>query len=167
MTQVVLGLGSNVSRRTHLRCALAGLKALGPLDISPIVESDPVGYSSASRFYNLVVGFHTNIAVEQVIQLCKRLEREAGRSPDEPRFSPKTLDVDILLWNDDAPPEALSRRLPHPDILQHAHVLCPLALLYPDHRHPTQGQTYQTLWEARRAAFPKVIILPNTLLLGE
>lgn len=152
MTFAVLGLGSNVAREAHIAYALKGLAALGTLNASPVVESDPVGYDSSSRFHNLVVGLHTDYRFEAVKQLCKRLECDTGRLLDEPRFSPKTLDIDILLWQD-------GQHAPHPDILCYAHVLCPMALLYPDMKHPGTDQTYRALWEARRHHLPAIAVL--------
>lgn len=164
MTFVVLGIGSNIERELNIRGALEGLKALGHLDASPIVESAPVGYDSTSHFYNLVVGVETDQPLDTVRTLCKQLERQSGRHPDEPRFSPKTLDVDLLLWGDTVTSPPAHPTLPHPDILRYAHVLCPLALLYPSHTHPVTGTTYQALWKERQATLPPLTVLMPPIL---
>ena len=165
MTLAVLGIGSNIQREHNVRFALNALQAaLGPLELSPIVESDPVGYDSSSRFYNMVVGVDTEWPIEDVRQLCKRLERQSGRRADEPRFSPKTLDIDLLLWGDTITPEGQRPALPHPDIERFAHVLCPLALLYPSARHPVIGTLYSQLWEQQQAhRLPLTVLSPPTL----
>lgn len=159
MTLAVLGLGSNIDRERNIRFALDSLSAaLGNLARSPIVESDPVGYDSTSRFYNVVVGVETDLPMMDVRALCKRLELQSGRHPDEPRFSPKTLDIDLLLWGDTVTSDGQHPVLPHPDIVRFAHVLYPLALLYPAARHPGTGTSYESLWEQHRADFPALTI---------
>lgn len=165
MTLVVLGIGSNVDREHNVHFALNALRtALGPLALSPIVESDPVGYDSSSRFYNMVVGVDTEWAIEDVRQLCKRLEHQSGRRTDEPRFSPKTLDIDLLLWGETVTPEGQRPALPHPDIARFAHVLCPLALLYPSAQHPVSGTSYGELWQQQRAQLPPLTVLSPPIL---
>lgn len=160
MTHVVLGIGSNIDRERNIRLALEGLKSLGTLEVSPIVESDPVGYESSSRFFNLVVGVETTYSQEALRLLCKALERQSGRHPEEPRFSPKTLDIDLLLWGDCITDIDDHPRLPHPDILRYAHVLCPLALLYPTAKHPVTGLSYQALWEEKQTSWSSLQQLP-------
>ncbi|BBG30818.1 2-amino-4-hydroxy-6-hydroxymethyldihydropteridine diphosphokinase [Zymobacter palmae] len=165
MTLAVLGIGSNIGREHNIRTALDALStALGPLALSPIVESDPVGYDSTSRFYNIVVGVETDQKFQEVKALCKRLERQSGRRTDEPRFSPKTLDIDVLLWGDEVTSGDQHPILPHPDIERFAHVLCPLALLYPDATHPVERVSYKALWEQRKADLPVLTVLPPSVL---
>lgn len=159
MTHVVLGIGSNIERETNIHIALKGLGALGPLEISPVVESAPVGYDSMSYFYNLVIGVETALSLDEVRMRCKELERQSGRRSDEPRFSPKTLDIDLLLWGDTVTTPTQRPTLPHPEILRYAHVLCPLALLYPSAIHPVTGTSYQALWAERCTTFPPLVVL--------
>lgn len=160
MTHVVLAIGSNIDRERNIDLALRGLKPLGTLEVSPIVESDPVGYDSTSRFYNLVIGVETTYSQSALHALCKALERQSGRCPNEPRFSPKTLDIDLLLWGDLITDADSHPCFPHPDILRYAHVLCPLSLLYPTAKHPIIGASYQVLWENKKAALPTLQQLP-------
>lgn len=165
MIHAVLGIGSNVDRESNIRFALDSLSAaFGPLELSPIVETDPVGYDSTSRFYNMVVGVATDREFMDVRALCKQLERQSGRHCDEPRFSPKTLDIDVLLWGDTVSEIGQSPVLPHPDILRFSHVLCPLSLLYPTAIHPVVGASYVDLWKQHQHDFSPLAILPPPVL---
>lgn len=164
MTHVVLGIGSNIERERNVHFALEALSVLGRLEVSPIVESDPVGYDSTSRFYNMVVGVDTFWTLADVRALCKRLERQSGRRVDEPRFSPKTLDIDLLLWGDAISETGQHPVLPHPDILRFGHVLRPLSLLYPARIHPVARTCYKELWEQHQRDFsPLTVLAPPNL----
>lgn len=97
MRLVTLSLGSNIEREHHITVCLDALAdTFGQLAVSRVFESTPVGFEDGRNFFNLVVALHCDWSVGELQAWCKRLESANGRSKDSPKFSPRTLDVDIL-----------------------------------------------------------------------
>lgn len=145
MPKVFLGLGSNIDRDRYLTAALDTLTdAFGELAVSPIYESAAIGFSG-DHFLNLVVSFETSVALEDLAERLRTIEHAHGRPPGGPKFSPRTLDIDILLYGDcHGVFGALT--LPRDEIGRYAFALRPLADLAPDARHPVNGRSYRQLW---------------------
>lgn len=144
---VYISIGSNIDRERYVRAALDALVGwFGELDISPVYESEAVGFDG-SPFLNLVVGVRTNLSVGELSRHFKQLEAENGRHPEAPKFSARTLDLDILTYG-----EAVGRmdgvELPRSEILKNAFVLRPLADLAPTVKHPVCRKGYLELWQA-------------------
>jgi 2-amino-4-hydroxy-6-hydroxymethyldihydropteridine diphosphokinase len=149
MARVYLSLGSNLEPARYLRAALAELRErFGVLAVSPAYRSKSVGFDGAD-FVNLAVGLDTDLPPEALNDWLHALEDHHGRRRDVPRFSDRTLDVDIVLYDD-----LVLRGEGHLDIprkeLRHAFVLKPIADIAPGLRHPVSGETMAELW----AAFP-------------
>jgi 2-amino-4-hydroxy-6-hydroxymethyldihydropteridine diphosphokinase len=130
-----LGLGSNVGEpAAHLRGAVELLKAEAiEVDaVSSTYVTEPVGRVLAQPdFLNAAVRIRTELEPEHLLDACKRVEAERGRSFDAPRHSPRPLDVDLLLLGD----LELSRdllKLPHPEVTTRRFVLVPLLELDPE-----------------------------------
>jgi len=146
MAQVFLSLGSNQSRQLHIEQCLDALsEAYGELSISRVFESEAVGFDGDS-FYNLVVGLNTDIAVGELSKQLKAIEDNNGRVRQGPKFSGRTLDIDILTY-DDCSGEVDGVSLPRDEIEYHAFVLLPLAELAPNAMHPTLNACYKDLWQ--------------------
>ena len=130
MTRAFLGLGSNLGDRwAHLRRAVAALPDV--VAVSPVYETDPVGGPEGQGPYlNVVVQLETDLAPRALLELGRRLEREAGRVRAE-RWGPRTLDVDVLLVGREQVDEP-DLQVPHPRMWERAFVLVPLADLAPD-----------------------------------
>ncbi|KQZ68131.1 2-amino-4-hydroxy-6-hydroxymethyldihydropteridine pyrophosphokinase [Rhodanobacter sp. Root561] len=149
MARVYLSLGSNLEPHRHLRAALAELRErFGELVVSPAYRSASVGFDGAA-FVNLAVGLDTELEPEALNDWLHALEDRHGRRRDVPRYSDRTLDVDIVFYDDlvlDGPGHL---QIPRNE-LQHAFVLRPIADIAPGFRHPLGGRSMAELW----AAFP-------------
>ncbi len=147
MVQIYLSLGSNVERHKHMSAGLDALAALcGELQISSVYESKSVGFEG-SNFFNLVVGAQTSLSIGELSDTLKKIEDANGRKRAGPKFSPRTLDIDILTYGDFVGEES-GVSLPRAEITQNAFVLLPLAEIAPAQRHPHWQQTYADLWLA-------------------
>jgi len=147
--RVYVSIGTNIDREHHVAAALDALAdTFGELLISPVYESEAVGFDGAP-FYNLVVGLDTDWTVGRLSRYFKALEARHGRSRDVPRFSARTLDLDILTYGTlGGVIEGV--QLPRAEILRNAFVLRPLADLAPEERHPVCGRRYRELWQEYR-----------------
>lgn len=145
MTAIYLSVGSNVERHKNITAALDALAELfGELRISSVYESESVGFDG-SNFFNLVVGADTTLAIAELSEALKRIEDDNGRKRTGPKFSPRTLDIDILTYGDFVGVEQ-GIELPRAEITQNAFVLLPLAEIAPQILHPQLQQTYSHLW---------------------
>lgn len=150
MARAWLSLGSNLEPARHLRAALDELAArFGALTVSPVYRTPAVGFDGPD-FLNLAVGLDTGLDPAALDAWLHALEDRHGRRRDVPRFSNRTLDVDIVLYDDLVLRGPGHLEIPRPE-LAHAFVLKPLADIAPELRHPVSGKTMAELW----AAFPR------------
>lgn len=146
MNKVYLGLGSNLQAHKHLHNALVALtRRFGALEISPVYESQAVGFVG-NNFLNLVVALETELEPQALLPILKEIEQNNGRDSHTPKFSDRTLDIDILSY-DQWTGEAQGLDLPRAEILKHAFVLKPFADLAPDYVHPLTGRTLVEHWQ--------------------
>lgn len=149
MARVYLSLGSNLEPQRYLLAALAELREhFGAIDVSPAYRSKAVGFDGAD-FVNLAVGLDTQLSPEALNDWLHALEDRHGRRRDVPRYSDRTLDVDIVMYDalvSDGPGHLQIPR----DELKHAFVLRPMADIAPQLKHPLSGRSMAELW----AAFP-------------
>lgn len=132
MTRVFLGLGSNLGdQRSYLRDAVESLRRLGPVRVSSVFETEPIGGPSGQGAYlNIVVELDTDLTPRSLLGVCHRLETAADRERHE-RWGPRTLDVDIL-WMDEVTVDEPDLQIPHPRMWSRRFVMAPLAELAPD-----------------------------------
>ncbi|MCI0586281.1 MAG: 2-amino-4-hydroxy-6-hydroxymethyldihydropteridine diphosphokinase [Planctomycetes bacterium] len=146
-----LGLGSNEGdREAHLRAGLALLEASGRvrvLRVSPFLVTDPLGGPPQGPFLNGAAWVETDLDPRGLLDLCKSVERAEGRAPG-PRWGPRPLDLDILLFGDLQVREA-DLEIPHPRLLERPFALEPLAAIAPDALHPLLGRTIGEIWRER------------------
>ena len=141
-----LGLGSNIDAEKNIRAAVDALKKhFDELVISPVYESEAVGFEG-DNFLNLVVGIMTSMNIDELNATLKFIEDSNGRFRAGEKFSPRTLDIDILTYGDEDLTEH-GINIPRHEILTYAFVLKPLSEVAPDERHPHVGISYQKLWE--------------------
>jgi 2-amino-4-hydroxy-6-hydroxymethyldihydropteridine diphosphokinase len=160
MPDVYVAIGSNVDAERNLALAIGELGRRFPgIRFSPWYQNRAVGFEG-DDFINLVAGFTTELSVQEVIAGLQAIEALCGRPRDAPRWAPRSMDIDVLLYGDlicDEP----RLKLPRPDLVKRAYMLGPLADLAPDLVHPTQKVTIRELW-ARfdRAAHAMQIVTP-------
>jgi len=160
MTEVFLGLGSNIQREANLPSGLSALAAtFGELRCSPVYESAAVGFAGPP-FFNMVVALYTDMTLSDVLGVVRSIEKAHGRLPTDTKFASRTLDIDILTFGD-LIGEAEGLRLPRDEILEYAFVLQPLADLVPEMRHPLLGTCYRLLLQ--QADFSNQWLRPVTL----
>lgn len=155
MTRVYLGIGSNTRREYHLARGLDALEQLlGPLQLSPVFESDAVGILGA-RFYNMTVTADCTLALADLNAALKAMEAACGRR-EQTAPGRITLDIDILLYGELTGCHD-GVQLPRPEIYRNAFVLWPLALLAPQLIIPGSGQSAASLWlgwQGRQRVWP-------------
>ena len=149
MSTAYLGLGSNIDAEAHILAGISALReAFGDVALSPVYRAPAVGFSG-NDFINLVARIETALEPLELKRFLHALEDRHGRRRDVPKFSDRTLDIDILLY-DDLYLLSPELDLPRDEILTAAHVLKPLADLAPDLRHPVRRQTMSELWRTYR-----------------
>lgn len=146
MARAYLSLGSNLEPERHLAAALAALEArFGALIVSPTYRTPAVGFEGPD-FLNLAVGLDTTLEPEPLDAWLHALEDAQGRRRDVPRFSSRTLDADLVLYDDRVLRGAGHLEVPRPELARYAFVLQPVADIAPDLMHPTLGKTLRALW---------------------
>ncbi|HET8710685.1 MAG TPA: 2-amino-4-hydroxy-6-hydroxymethyldihydropteridine diphosphokinase [Spongiibacteraceae bacterium] len=144
MTRVYIGVGSNIDRVRNVRVALDRLEQLfAPLMVSPVYESEAMGFEG-DAFFNLVVGFDTQLSLQEVRLQLQAIERESGSTGNLPKFSARSLDLDLLTFGDFCG-VACGVKLPRADITEYAYTLWPLSDIAPRELHPQLRISYGTL----------------------
>lgn len=138
MNTAYLSLGSNLGdRQAHLHAAVEGLTAADPVRVtacSPVYETEAHTISPDENqppFLNAVAEVEVACAPEELLRIAKRLEQAEGREPEEERWAPRPLDVDLLVVGDVAG-RTNALTLPHPRLAERRFVLRPWADLAPN-----------------------------------
>ena len=147
MNTVFLGLGSNVDAEDNIRSGIEILRSHDPqLLLSPIYRTPAMGFEG-DDFLNLAARMSTTLEPLQLKHLLHEIEDHHGRKRNVPKFSDRTLDIDILLFNDLylLSPEL---EIPRDEILTSPHVLKPLADIAATVLHPVLRRSIGDLWQA-------------------
>lgn len=143
---IYISVGSNVDKEKHTKAGLQGMyQAFGELTLSSVFESESVGFAG-NNFYNLVVKANTRLSIAEVCHVLKKIEHDNKRQRGEQKFSPRTLDLDLLLYDRQVTSQPIP--LPRPEVLYNAFVLQPLAEIAADEIHPEANTSYGNLWQA-------------------
>ena len=146
MPEVFVAAGSNVDAAVNLRKAIDALERLySPLRISPAYQNKAVGFEGED-FINLVVGFTTTRSLVDVRKQLQAVEALCGRAQDAPKWAPRSMDLDILLYDDVVSTEP-GYLLPRPDLVKRPYMLKPMADIAPERKHPTLQRTMRELWD--------------------
>jgi 2-amino-4-hydroxy-6-hydroxymethyldihydropteridine diphosphokinase len=134
-----LGLGSNEGDRlANLRAARDALarKGVEPVASSSVYETAPQGeVTDQPDFLNACLRIRTVLDPEELLDVCKQVERELGRTPGGLRYGPRPIDVDVLLLGD-LEHDSDRLTLPHAEVARRRFVLEPLLELDRDLRLP-------------------------------
>jgi 2-amino-4-hydroxy-6-hydroxymethyldihydropteridine diphosphokinase len=149
-TPVYVAAGSNVAPLENLRRALDVLdRHFAPITVSRAYANAAVGFAG-DEFINLVVGFRTALTVHQVVERLHEAEAACGRERLAPKWAPRSMDLDILLFGDTVCSEP-GLVLPRPDLLKRPYMLGPAAEIAPAVVHPIERRTLGELWRDMRA----------------
>ncbi len=147
MASIYISLGSNINRRQNTRAGVQALQqAFGEVTLSSVYESEAVGFDG-NAFYNMVIACDVAVPVFEANRILHDIEDANGRDRSSPKFSSRTLDLDLLLY-DDLIMDENGLTLPRGEILKNAFVLWPLSEIAPDLIHPEADKCYADLWAA-------------------
>lgn len=142
MARVCIGLGANLGdREATIHTALELLQAGGDVEIeavSSLTETDPVGYEDQPKFLNGAAVLHTELAPRELLERLQQVEKRLGRDRVGPRYGPRTIDLDLLLYGSEEIDEP-GLQIPHPRLAERRFVLEPLAELDPTLEVPGRG----------------------------
>jgi len=163
MAQIYISLGSNIEREYYVKQGLISLAQafelpFEQLTLSSLFESEAVGFNGAA-FYNMVISITCSQSVEEVTNILRDIEFAHGRDHSAKKFSPRSLDLDLLLYDDliiDQPAQ-----LPRDEITKNAFVLWPLSQVAPELSHPIVKQNYLELWQGYNKSSQKISIVKN------
>jgi|SRR3990172_6087488 len=151
MASAYVGLGSNLGERERmLRDALdllAQVPGIELIAVSSFSETDPVGYLDQPRFVNAAAALETTLAPRELLGELLAVERRLGRTREgQPRFGPRTIDLDLLLYEDEVVDEH-GLTVPHARLHERRFVLEPLAELDAELVVPGRGRVTDLLAE--------------------
>lgn len=145
MARAFFSLGSNIDPEKNLRLGVRELaRRFGELTLSPVYRSAAAGFVG-DDFLNLAAACDTEVGPMAIQREIEHIHELAGRRRGEKKFSSRSLDIDLLLYDDlliDRP----GLRLPRPDVLEYGFVLGPLADIAPEVVHPLSGRTLAEHW---------------------
>jgi 2-amino-4-hydroxy-6-hydroxymethyldihydropteridine diphosphokinase len=143
-----VGLGANLGdREKTLRRALDLLAAEPGIElraVSTFRETAPVGYVDQPRFLNAAAELETTLPPGELLDRMLAVEQALGRERTGPRFGPRTIDLDLLLYGDETI-DAPGLHVPHPRLHERRFALEPLAELDPNLELPGHGSIQAVL----------------------
>lgn len=147
MNEAILLLGGNEGdRRENLKSSIAQIEEkIGRIQKrSSVYESEPWGFEAKNRFLNQVVAVETALTPEALLREIHEIEFFLGRKRSETGYASRTVDIDILFYND-AVVDLPNLQIPHPRLHERAFTLAPLCEILPEKRHPILQKTVTTL----------------------
>jgi 2-amino-4-hydroxy-6-hydroxymethyldihydropteridine diphosphokinase len=148
VARAFIGLGANIgNRRSSLAAALAALAdepGLEVVAVSSFRETDPVGIVDQRRFLNAAAALETELSPRALLERLLAVERRLGRTRTGPRFGPRTIDLDLLLYDDEVLDEP-GLAVPHPRLHERRFALEPLHELDPALVVPGRGPVGELL----------------------
>ena len=152
MAVAYLGVGSNIGdRQAHIQKAVALLREhehIQVQSVSALIETEPEGGLPQGKFLNGAIKINTDLMPNDLLAALKNIERRCGRTKTE-QNAPRTLDLDILLYDDVVIVDGKTLSIPHPRMAERSFVLQPLAEIAPEVVHPRLQKTVRELLENR------------------
>jgi len=149
MTQVFVAIGSNVEPTMRVPQSARALKrSFADVRFSNCYTNPAFGFKGPD-FVNAVAGFVTTLTIEQLLQSLRQIEQQCGRAASDPKWEPRAMDLDLLLYGDEVG-SGPGYTLPRPDLLKRIYMLGPLAQLAPDFIYPPSGPSIGRLWQQFR-----------------
>jgi len=142
VTIAYVGLGANLGDREAAIRRAAEL--IGARRVSPLIETEPWGYADQPRFLNAVAEVETALGAHELLVRLLEVERQLGRERTGPRYGPRTIDLDLLLYGAETIDEP-GLTVPHPRLHERQFVLEPLAALAPGLEIPGNGTVSDAL----------------------
>jgi 2-amino-4-hydroxy-6-hydroxymethyldihydropteridine diphosphokinase len=146
--RVYICAGSNVGdRQAHIRGGFRALTADGRVRLtarSSDYMTEPIGFTDQDWFLNTVIAAETSLSPLDLLRRLKSIEKSSGRDYDTIRFGPRTLDLDILLY-DDLVMDSPELTIPHPRMHERRFVLKPLCDINANLVHPTHRRRVKDL----------------------
>jgi 2-amino-4-hydroxy-6-hydroxymethyldihydropteridine diphosphokinase len=143
-----VGVGANLGDREQtIARALELLSARNGVEVvavSTLRETEPVGFIDQPRFLNGAVAVETELRPRELLDALLGVERDLGRTRDGPRFGPRRIDLDLLVFGDREVAEP-GLTVPHPRLAERVFALEPLADLDPDLEIPGRGRVSDLL----------------------
>ncbi|MHB8846383.1 MAG: 2-amino-4-hydroxy-6-hydroxymethyldihydropteridine diphosphokinase [Nitrospirota bacterium] len=140
MARAFISIGSNIDPEINVREALLRIQASERVTaISTVYQTEPVGPPGQAPFYNCIVELETELTPRDLkFRLLRRIESELGRTRSSDKFAPRTIDLDLILY-DELVLTAGDLTLPDPDILVRPFLAIPLHELAPGLVLPGSG----------------------------
>lgn len=145
MTTVFISIGSNIEPDKHIRAGVSALASqFGKLRLSSVYQADAIGFIGAP-FLNLIAAFDTQLSATEVDAILDNIEQDNGRTSQQKKFNPRTLDLDLVLYGNYISNDP-QLEIPRKEIIHYAFVLEPLAEIAASLLHPIVKQPYAELW---------------------
>ena len=142
-----ISIGSNINPQVNIPSSLIALKKIfGRLTKSSLYESEAVGFKG-NVFHNLMVSFESELHITLIAEQLRKIELAHGRTRNSQKFSPRTLDLDLILYGDLIFQKG-KLKIPREDIEHYAFVLEPLAEIAATLQHPVLKKSYADMWQA-------------------
>lgn len=147
MASVVISLGSNVEKEQNIPSAIRALNRHPEIDVrkvSEVYHTTPVGPDGQPEFLNAAVLAETDLDPMDLRDALRMIEERMGRMRSDDKFEPRTIDLDIEFFGD----EAITldgRSIPRPDLGEYAHLVLPICDVDPDRKDPETGSLVRDL----------------------
>ena len=153
--KVFVGIGSNINKKENIQSCIKLLrKEFQNIHISPVYETKSMGFDG-NNFFNCVCSFNTTKDIYELKNSLSEIELIHGRNFNEEKFSSRTLDIDILYF-DNLVLNDEKIQIPRKEILEFDFVLVPLNDINPEFIHPVLEQSHESIMKANK--FDKLIL---------
>ncbi len=116
INEAIVGIGSNIKPKKNLSTAFSFLqKEFEVLKKTGPVRTSPIGIINQPDFFNAALFLRTNRTLDELIAFLKKTENDMGRDRSRPRFGPREIDLDVIVWNGEVVDKDFFER----DFLQH------------------------------------------------